>query len=334
MTSARQVRPYRPGDEAAILRAQSRVFSHVDPHWKGRTPESWRWRFLEVPAGSRIALEVLGDGEVRAQYAGLRQSMAGVAGPAHFTQSVDSFDTGRVDGGLSRKSGFVRAGEWFAREYGGSGESRDQVVFGLAIPAAWRIGSACLGYEHVRSVCSLAARLGELDARRPSGLTLEETPRAPADSAELFQRVAAERGILAVRDARILDWRFARHPEQRYVFGALREGSLLRGLGVFRRGSFAGEEGGLLCDWLAPGEDRDAQAGLLAWFAERTRAAGASQLVALFPDTSPEWLELQGRGFRVLPTPYVLAARSFSAPFDRDFLFWRWYYTLGDTDLV
>ena len=367
MLATPKIRAWRPGDEAAILRAAERVFGRVDAAWRGRTLESWRWRFQDSPAGGRVALALDEQGEVRAQYAGIRQRVVGAFAPATFAQAVDSFDVRRVEGGLARQSGFVRAGEFYAREFCGEGQDQDQVVWGLSIPPAWRIGAARLEYEHVRTVTSLAARLEELEAAPAAGLVVEESETAPADVEALFLEVAAERGAIAVKDRAVLDWRFARHPEHRYRFGAVRAAAApsssgssgssgspgspgspglpsspsspsspgaLRALGVWRVGSFAGEQGGLVCEWLVPSTDVDAAATLLAWFAERTRAAGERQLVALFADTSPEWLELQRRGFRVLPTDYVLAARTFRAPFDRDFLFWRWCYTLGDTDLV
>src|SRR5207344_2527976 len=129
----------------------------------------------------------------------------------------------------------------------------------------------------------------------------------------------------------VLDWRFRRHPEHRYRFGVVRERGALRGLGVFRRGAFAREEGGLICEWLVPAADDDAQRALLHWFRAQSANSGARQLLALFPDTAHEWLAFQRRGFRVAPTEYILATRAFRPPFDRDFLFWRWFYTLGDT---
>ena len=334
MSSELNLRPYAAGDEAAILRAHARVFAPVDSGYTPLSMEIWNWQYAKCPSGSRISLALGADGEVHGQYAGLRQSVRCDEGAVHFTQAIDSFNTRRVDAGLSRTSSFVRAGEFFAKHFCGAEPELDQVVWGLAIPAVWRIGASRLGYEHVRTVNSLVARLSELSLAAVDSHSVEESTSCPGDIDALFALVAQDRGAIAVRDRAWMDWRFAAHPSHKYLFGVVREGGVLRGVGVYRQGSFAGEEGGLICDWLVPSADECARAALLGWFRARATASGATQLVALLPDTAPEWLEFQRAGFRVLPTEYILAARSFRAPFDRNFLFWRWYYTLGDTDLV
>jgi hypothetical protein len=334
VTPALIVRPYEPGDESAILRAHERVFSRVDPEHRPKSLALWRWQFEANPAGSRSVVALGAHGEVLGQYAGLRQRVHSEIGVVNFTQAIDSMHARGLPGGLSRTSAFVRAGEEFLERFCGEQDDRDHVVYGLTIPSAWRVGAQRLGYEHLRTTLVLAARLEELATPPAARLAVEESDACPPDVGELFAVLAAERGVIAVRDRASMDWRFTRHPAERYVFGVVREQRILRGLGVFRRGKFAGLEGGLVCDWLAPGADEEAQRALLGWFKAKTEQSGASRLVALFPDTAPEWLAFQRRGFRVLPSEYILATRSFRAPFDRDYLFWRWYYTLADTDLV
>ncbi|HUR27813.1 MAG TPA: hypothetical protein VM509_06485 [Planctomycetota bacterium] len=334
MNPALTVRPYEPGDERAILRAHDHVFGHVDPEHRPKSLEVWRWQFEANPAGSRSVVALGARGEVLGQYAGLRQRVHSEVGVVNFTQAIDSMNARGAASGLARTSAFVRAGEVFLERFCGEGADRDHVVYGLTIPSAWRVGAQRLGYEHLRTTLVLAARHEELSTPAAARLVVEESDRCPPDIGELFAVLAAERGVIAVRDRAAMDWRFTRHPAQRYVFGVVREHRALRGVGVFRRGKFAGLEGGLVCDWLAPGADEQAQRALLAWFRAKSEQSGATRLVALFPDTAPEWLAFQRRGFRVLPTEYILATRSFRAPFDRDYLFWRWFYTLADTDLV
>ena len=328
------VRPYEPGDEAAILRAHNQVFAHVDPTQPAKSLALWRWQFARNPAGSRIVIALDDEGRVQGQYAGLRQRVHSEVGAVHFTQSVDSMHTRSTSPGLARASAFVRAGEEYARRFCGAEPELDQVMFGLAIPSAWRVGSRRLGYEHLRTISVLAAPVLAAAEEIGGNWSVESADRCPDDVAELFSTLVPDRSLIGVRDAETMNWRFAEHPEHRYLFGVVRERGRLRALGVFRRGSFAGLEGGLVCDWLAPAADEDAQRALAAWFGARTRESGAAQWIALFPDTAPEWLAFQRRGFRLFPTEYILATRSFRAPFDRDYLFWRWFYTLGDTDLV
>jgi len=328
------LRPWKRGDEAAILRAHARVFSREDPHFEARTLQHWRWQFERNPAGAHILLALDADGEVRGQYAALRQRVHAQQGPLNFAQSVDSFHARPRGSGLARASAFVRAGLAYRESYCGAAPEQDHVVWGLANPAAWRSGSRRLGYEHVRTQDLLSADVEVLPQQQPAGFELQESELPPAGVAELQARAGAGRGLRAERDEAWLRWRFSEHPGARYVFGALREGAQLRGVGVYRHGEFAGRSAGLLCDWILPDTDQAARFGLLAWFARRSRASGARELLALLPDTASEWLQFQRMGFCVAPTPYVLAARCFHPALDREFLFQRWFYTLGDTDLV
>jgi hypothetical protein len=287
-----------------------------------------------APAGAHILLALDDTGEVRAQYAGVRQLIHSELGPLHFAQSIDSFAAPRQDAGLARSSAFVRAGEAYLQHFCGPGPEQDQVVFGLANPAAWRSGARRLGYEHVRTQMLLAAQVEQLTQLAADGLVVQSAARAPADCDALCTRAAVGRRTAGLRDRAWLDWRFSQRPGERYEFGVVREREELRGVGIFRLGRFAEREGGLLCDWIVPAEDGDAQRALLGWFAQRARASGARELLALCADCAPEWLEFQRLGFRVQPSEYVLAARSFLPALEREFLFRNWCYTLADTDLV
>ena len=73
---------------------------------------------------------------------------------------------------------------------------------------------------------------------------------------------------------------------------------------------------------------------LRGWLLERARADGLRRLVALLPDSSPEWLGFQAAGFRVEPSRYTLVARSWRRRLPVDDLRGPLWVTLGDTDLV
>ena len=51
----------------------------------------------------------------------------------------------------------------------------------------------------------------------------------------------------------------------------------------------------------------------------------------IVPDTAPEWLAFQERGFRVHGTREYLCFRSFQRPAIMSWLFKHWHYTRGDT---
>src|SRR5688500_15800282 len=156
------VRPCQPGDEPAILRAHARTFARVGPAFQAHSLAQWRWQFAENPAGSRVMLAIDSAGEVRAQYAAVRQRITGEAGEATFAQAVDSFHARPVGAGLGKRSDFVRAGELFAESFCGADPEHDAVVWGLAIQSAWRVGSRRLGYEHVRTLNMLVAQVRDV----------------------------------------------------------------------------------------------------------------------------------------------------------------------------
>jgi hypothetical protein len=307
----------------------------VDPTFVPRDERHWSWLYRANPSGSRCLIAVTDQGRVAAQYAGLCQRALLDGAPARLLQSVDSMADPSLRSGLTRKGPFVSAGLEFARRYGGAPPDRETIMWGFPERAAWRIGSRFLGYEFVRAQLLLrasAARVRAAGAEK-AGFWIEEVARVPPDVSELFQRFARGRPAIAVRDELQLNWRFGDHPRNRYRIALARQGSTLRGLAVYRAGPFQGERGGLVCDWLVPPEDERAGRSLHRWLAECAEGDGAEHLFAIFPDTAPEWLAFQRLGFRVHPSRYILAARSYVERYSVAWLRKHWYYTLGDTDL-
>jgi L-amino acid N-acyltransferase YncA len=326
------VRAYQPGDEHAILAAFNRIFARVDPGFVPRTLEEWRWLYERNPSGRRIFLAVAEDGRVLAQYAGIPQRVWLDGAPTSFSQSVDSMsdpDSRR----LAREPLFVQVGRAFDAAFGGTGPAKDTLMWGLPVPAAFRIGKRALKYELIRQQHKLSAPLARL-ALPAAALAAEELAEFPAECDAWFARVARERRGLAVRDRAQLHWRYRENPNHRYRFAVARRAGSLAGLVVFQKGAFDQVEDGLVVDWLASPGDSDVRHALLAWAAEAARAEGCERLTAVFPETAPEWLAFQELGFRVHATRYFLVAWSFSRVHDLAWMQRHWYYTLGDTDLA
>jgi hypothetical protein len=328
------LREAQPGDEQRLLAAFNRAFAAVDPSFTPRGPAAWRWRFRDCPDGARVMLALAPDGEIVAQYAGLGQTLVHRGERLRASQSVDSFVEPTRRGGLGRTTAFVETGRAYAERFGGDAPGRDVLMWGLPVPAAWRIGRARLGYGFVRSVMQLVGDAAALGDAIPAGVELEEVERFPAEVGALFERVAPGLGLAALRDQRRLDWRYADHPERRYAVALARVDGALAGYAVARRGAFDGREGALLCDWLADRARPDVAVALRAWLVRRARAEGQRRLAGLLPDTSPEWLEFQRAGWRVEPTRYTLVARSWRRALPVDDLRASFWVTLGDTDLA
>jgi len=328
-----EVREYRSGDELGILEAFNRIFAKVDPTFAPRTLDQWRWQYLENPSGLRIQLCVTPEGRVLAQYAGLPQRMRIEGAPTFFSQSVDSLADPEFRRGLAKLPLFVQAGQAYDHLYGGVGPHKDTLMWGLPVPAAWRIGKKQLKYEYLRTQNKLVLPADGLARLGAHGIEIEERADFPPELDAFDLAFGARYACVAVRDAAQMNWRYARHPLQRYRIALARRGGALAGYAVFRKGTFDGSEDGLLCDWFAPLEDAAVRDALLGWLCRATLDSGARELTAVVPDTSDEWLILQDLGFRVRPTRYFLVGWSFSRQHSLRWLWRHWYYTLGDTDL-
>lgn len=329
---AYEIRAYRPGDEHAILMAFNRIFAAVDPGFRPRTLSEWRWLYERNPSGRRIYLAVHEDGRVLAQYAGIPQRVRLDGEASYFSQSVDSMSDPEFRR-LAREPLFVQAGRAYDANFGGTGPEKDTLMWGFPVPAAFRIGRRALKYELIRQQHKLSAPLARI---QPPGSVLEaqELSAVPPETDELFARLAPERRGLAVRDRAQLCWRYDENPNHRYRLAGVRRAGELAGLAVYRKAAFDLVEDGLLVDWLAPAEDPDVRAALVAWVLAAARAEGCERLTTLFPETAPEWVAFQRLGLRVHATRYFLVAWSFSRRHDLAWMWRHWYYTLGDTDLA
>jgi hypothetical protein len=327
-----RVRAYEPGDEVGILAAFNRIFAAVDPTFTPRGLEEWRWLYERNPSGRRIWLAITDAGRVLAQYAGVPQRVLLDGEPGAFSQSVDSMADPEFRR-LAREPLFVQVGRAFDAAFGGAGPAKDTLMWGLPVPAAFRIGKKALKYELVRQQHKLSCPTARIALPR-SPLVAEEIAEFPEETDALAARMGRERRGIAVRDRAQMAWRYAENPRHRYRIGAVRRGGELVGLAVFRKGAFDLVEDGLLVDWMAAPGDGDVRAALLAWVAGRARAEDCERITTVFADTAPEWLAFQELGFHVQATRYFLVAWSFSPRFHLGWMRRHWYYTLGDTDLA
>ncbi len=328
-------RPYEPGDETAILDSFNRVFAGVDPTFQPRTEEFWRWQFLDNPSGCRIYLALTEDGQVAGHMGGICQRMRTEWGPKLFMQGVDHFTDPSQLTGLRRRSLQAEVGVRQAELVRGDAPDRVALFWGPPVPAAWRVGKTFLNYDLIRTQLKLWAKPETVLAGAHAGVEVEEVERFPEEVAELFERAAEPFGAIAMRDKAQLDWRYTARPEGGYRIALARRGPELVGYTVFRRADFDGEVGeGLLVDWLVPPGEELAAHALRGWLVDAAREEGTERLVALLPDTCPDWIEFQHAGFRAAPSRYFIIAKIEVKRFRARWLYRRWYYTLGDTDLV
>jgi hypothetical protein len=72
MSSNLEIRPYRPGDEVAIVDAWNSIFPAQDGQ-APRSLDSWRWAFAENPLRRCESVLAFVEGELVGQYASVPQ---------------------------------------------------------------------------------------------------------------------------------------------------------------------------------------------------------------------------------------------------------------------
>jgi hypothetical protein len=328
------VRPYRPGDEDKILPAFNRIFAEIDSTFVPRTMEEWRWRNQLNPAGLRIFVCTNADGEVVAHQAAIPVRLVHRGEPVIWNQIVDSFADPRHGKSLKRPGLFVICAKPFGDHYGGP-PPKDQIMYGLPIRRAYRIGQKFLGYQTVREQLILEADPRQMPRADPGRTRIEIITRFTEEVAELFARACVPHAAIARRDAAFLNWRFADKPGADYHFALARDdGGRLLGYVVLSLGQFDLKESALVVDWLVDPAAPEAGIALRAYAGEWARARGADSLRALFPETCADFHAFQEQGYRACETAYITAAGSYTRAFHTLALFWGWYYTLAEFDLA
>ncbi len=332
-----EIRPCRPEDAAAVVDAWNRIFPAQDA-LPPRRPADWRWAFLENPAGPGEAVLALAGGEVVGQYACLPMRALREGETVTVGLVVDAFVLPGYRRALGRPGLVIHLARKLHAWYCGPRAERRRpghvLLYGYPYPI-WRIAQRYLGSEIVRDMDVLFREFAEGRPLAPAapGFTIEESAGPPDGAAELWERVAPSLAFGLVRDPAYLRWRYAEHPSRRYrFFGARDRTGRLRALAVAVRGRYAVEDACILADWLAPPGDPEPELPLLHAIETRALADGARYLVAVFPQNDPRFLRFQRAGFWVGPPSHFLVMNTF-----KDHVRWlrdRWFFTLGDSDLV
>jgi len=323
-----EIRPVQPEDAAAVNRSFNEVFSAAGLDRPARTLPGWRWAYERNPAGRRAFVALDGD-RVVAQFAALPVRTLLDGGEVVFSQGVDSFALPSHRGGAGA-SAFVRTARAFFDAYGGS---PDTLLYGWPSERAWRLGKQVLGYEAVRTQPALVQPLDTTTRGDPP--QVEQLTTLDHQARWLFERCAGDFAAAALRDDAFLTWRFLEHPEVRYELLGVRDlEGILRGLAVYRLGAASFDGLGLVVDWLVPPGESEVGALLLEALLARSRRDGARALAAWLPEWSPWFGGFQEKGFRVHPTPWRLALKTFTRRIDAAWLREGWWFTLADSDLV
>lgn len=332
-----EIRPYRPGDEHAILKTFNLVFREVcGPDYVDRTLEQWRWAYLDNPAGHRISLAVAGDGTIASQYAGMPLLYDTPWGQKRFVHCVDSMTHPDWRMGLKSRSLFVETCMPF---WAHSIAIGDALFYGFPVDAAFRIGQRYLKYVLMGTIDYLIRDRAQAPLPAPAGIEVQKVGAVPADIGGLYDAAREDKRCLLRRDYRYLKWRYVDNPAHAdYELWTARRGGRLCGLMVLKPGSGLAPDAATIADWLVPERDTAATSALLAAAVRRQHEAGKQRLMTVFPGWSAEHAALSAHGFQTVPSANWLQRRlvhNICIPqVTPEFLAANWWFTLGDSDLA
>ncbi|HLU39273.1 MAG TPA: hypothetical protein VK081_07795, partial [Planctomycetota bacterium] len=157
-------------------------------------------------------------------------------------------------------------------------------------------------------------------------------------AADLAAEHAAEKGCTNLRTATYLAWRYARCPSGCYESWEARRAGRLVGFAVLRPVHDLLPQSCTIAELLTRSGDGEALDALVACATARARAHGRRRILAVFPPQAREAGALHDRGFESEPSARTFF-RSIGCRLAQPGLTFsevgqRWWYTLGDFDLV
>jgi hypothetical protein len=315
-----EARPFRPGDEELLLEGLERA-SRAANGGPRRALAELRWRYGAAPHGACVAFAQDASGRPMAGVCATRHKVRFEGSEVFWLEIGDLFNDFTQGAGLVRARALLAAGQAFAETFGGFAPEKHPVLYGLPDRRAHRLGLRHLEWEVLRSENELALALGRTRPWPADDVVIEDVVRFPEEVERAFHAFSAGCAAILVRDAAYLNWRYAERPGPPFALALARRAGEPVGYAVLRDGR--------LFDWGAPAADEPVVDALLSW--ALARAAGQAHLTAVVPDSAPEWLLFQRRGFRVRGTREYLCFRSFQRPAIMSWLYQHWTYSRGDT---
>lgn len=339
--SSFSVRPYEPGDEQGLLDLFNRVFSEDNPDFAARSMDTWRAIYLDNPAGVQTFVGTDSDGTIVANYSSIPAACVLAGERRMCTQAVDSCVDRAWRGSLRKNSLFVTIAREFIGHFSTPGrEPFDEYMYGMPNEQAYPVGTRIVGYKPVLVPFPALVRepdeawLADLErAAADGGVTVGSYDLAvPAEAAALFERHLGQVEFGLWRDEAYLSWRYA--PRAGVSYGALaaRRGTELVGVLIYRLG-WMGQPIVPLVDWIGPGDDSAALAGLTAAAGRLCREAGGRRLETWLTPAARQHAALSALGFGTEDTRFNLCIMTFGSGFDLAWAKDHWFFTMGDSDI-
>ncbi len=328
------LRPYREGDEEAILPMFKEVFNAE------RSMAHWHWKFRDNPFGAyKIAQAFSYDGILAGHYSGY---------PVPFYSSVAkgerflSFQIGDImtrlgfrHVGLGKTSVLGRITDYFHQKFC---VGHIPFLYGFVAGNHRKFGERFLGYQymseipcHVMDLNHSTLKPDTWIKRIISGIRVEEVHDVNPAFDILFQKAAGNYGLLVKRDAGYLRWRYLDCPDGVYRIFALKRFGKLIGWSVFRvRGSV------LIWGDALFEKSQAVFAGMLLEQLLKQQFSEVKRVEGWFSKNPAWWTNLlENMGFKVIKEPNGLVAgvTIFEPGVSLRSVEEQFYYTMGDSDL-
>lgn len=307
-----EIRPWRPGDEAAILGLFRTVFG------REMSPAYWRWRFLDHPAGGPCVMLAWAGDTLAAHYAASRATLsaAGETIPAALSMTTMTHPDWRGRGLLEATARAL---------YATLADEGAAATLGFPNQMVHAARLTRLGWIDVCDAPTMTADLARPPAPDPA---VVEIPAIDARFDRLAARLAPLTPVGFARDAATLAWRIDANPAQRYTRLVLPEGDEIAGYALLKP---FGAEAMDLVELRAA--DAAATRALLAASLARAAASGARRLHCWRLCAEPDRPAFERAGFAAgAPVTYFggCALARPAALFDDPR---RWRLAMLDSDL-
>lgn len=321
------IRPYREGDEKAILHLFPSCF------FVERSTEHWRWKYAENPWGRHISVALAPNGALAAHYAGYGMPFwyqeAGSAGRTFPALQVGDTMTHPHHRNVGRGKNSLLARtvrHFFALHRGGP----YGFFYGFNTGPIQRFCSWFIGGSRVEPV-AFWTRDGEPPPETSRGYRVDRVYQTGPSFDRLFRRAAPHYRFLVQRDANYVTWRYLQCPDTEFVLLTARRWGRLVAWSVFRRRNDVLLWGDAL---FRPRHTR-AAAALLRAALTLPEHRGVVRVEAWFPARPTWWSEkVEQLGFHRQPHPDGLALMALPDTEEQAVeQLQNLYYTQGDSDL-
>ena len=303
-------RPYRPGDETAILALFSASFG------KEMSEAYWRWRYLDNPVAGPM-IELAWDGGHLAAHYAVSPVMLAVDGV--LMRAALSMTT-MTDPGYRGRGLFPLMAE---RLYGRLREAGYGLVFGFPNVQSHRIFARDLGWLDLAPVPVMSVVLDALRGPPDLGGSVREEPGFGAWVEDI---AVPPDGIGLMRSVDYLTWRFRAEPTHRYRLLVARDRA--RAAGYLVAKSF--EDNLDIVDLYS---EEAALPALIAHAASLATASGARRLTTWMPVYDPLFGGLERMGFQAGGPVTYMGGRVLPAAGSDLFDPRRWHVSMAMSDV-